>query len=120
MPTRLRTEKVTDTITPLVTKVANDPELRDHAKTVLDSARNVYARVQAEGPKKAAANRDVTDEVVKAAIELKQAASKLMQPPKRRGRRLVRLAIGAAIAAAAVVGIKKTLSSDEDEFEYTP
>ena len=120
MSTKIRTDKVADTITPIVTRVANDPELREHAKRAIESARVVYARVQTEGAKSAAARRDVQDEVVRAAGEIRQGASKVMTPPKRRGRKLVRLAIGVAVAAAAAIGIKKALSSDEDEFEYTP
>jgi hypothetical protein len=32
----------------------------------------------------------------------------------------MKLLIGAALAAAAFIGVKKAIASDEDEFEYTP
>ena len=32
MPAKIKTEKVTETITPLVTRVANDPELRERRR----------------------------------------------------------------------------------------
>ncbi|MGZ4480566.1 MAG: hypothetical protein ACXVY5_00040 [Gaiellales bacterium] len=120
MPTRLRTEKVAETITPLVTRVANDPELRDHAKTLLDSARTVYERVQADGARKAAADKHVQDEVVKAAGEIKQTAQRLTEQPRRRRGLFRKLVLGGIIAGVAAIGLKKVLSSDEDEFEYAP
>ena len=49
MATKIKTDKVADAITPLVTRVANDEELRAHAKTALDSARTIYSRVQSDG-----------------------------------------------------------------------
>jgi hypothetical protein len=120
VPTKLRTDKVAEAITPLVNRVANDPELREHAKRALDSARTVYEKVQADGPKKAASDKRVQDEVVKAAAELRTGASKLARPKERRNRRFLKIGLGVAIAAAAAIGLKRAVSSDEDEFEYTP
>ena len=120
MPTKIRTDKMAETLSPYVTRVANDEELRAHAKTALDSAKTIYARIQADGPRKAATSRAVTDEVMKAAGELKVAATKLSEKPTKKRSKFGRLLIGAAIAAAAAIGIKKVLSSDEDEFDYEP
>jgi hypothetical protein len=117
----MRTDKVAEAIAPLVTKVANDPELREHAKRALDSAKTVYDKVQSDGARKAAANKSVQDEVVRAASEIRTGASKLVEPKrKRRSRGFLKLLLAAAIAAAAVIGIKRAVSHDEDEFEYTP
>ncbi len=54
MPTKIRTDKVAESITPLVTRVTQDDELRAHAMTALDSAKAIYTKVQADGPRKAA------------------------------------------------------------------
>lgn len=122
MATKLNTDKVADAITPLVTKVANDPELREHAKTVFDSARTVYLKVQSEGPRDAVSDKRVHDEVIKASSSLREGARRLSEPPKkkRRGRAMMKLVIGAALAAGAVISIRRALGSDEDEFEYQP
>jgi len=120
MPTKMKTDKMAETLTPLVTRVANDEELRAHAKTALDSAKTIYAKIQEDGPRKAATSRAVTDEVMKAAGELKAGAARLSDKPAKKSRKLGRLLIGGAIAVAAAIGIKKVLSSDEDEFDYEP
>jgi hypothetical protein len=118
---KLRTDKVAEAITPIVTKVANDPEVREHAKRALDSAKTVYVKVQSDGARKAAADKKVQDEVVRAAAELRTGAAKLSDTGKKhRGRTFMKLLIGAALAAAAFIGVKKAIASDEDEFEYTP
>jgi hypothetical protein len=118
MPTKLRTDKVADSISPLVTRVTQDDELRAHAKTALDSAKAIYTRVQADGPRKAATNKAVTDEVVKAAAEIRATAEHLTGKTKRKSHKLRNLILGAMIAGAAAVGLKKVLSRDEDEFDY--
>ena len=120
MPSKMRTDKVTETIGPIVTKVANDPEVREHALKALDSAKSVYARVQSDGARSAATRKDVQDEVVRAANELKAGAQRLTEPPRKKSRTFLKFIVGLGIAALAVVGIKKAMSSDEDEFEYTP
>jgi hypothetical protein len=119
--TKLRTDKVADAITPIATKIANDPEVREHAKRALDSAKTVYEKVQSDGARKAATDKKVQDEIVRAANELRTGASKLSDSGrKHRGRTFVKLLVGGALAAAAFIGIKKAMASDEDEFEYTP
>jgi hypothetical protein len=118
MPTKIRTDKVADSISPLVTRVAQDEELRAHAKTALDSAKTIYSKVQSDGARKAATNKAVTDEVVKAATELRMTAERLTGKTTRKSRKMRKLLFGAIIAAAAAVGLKKVLHRDEDEFEY--
>lgn len=120
MQTKLKTDKMADALSPLVTRVAQDDELRAHAKTALDSAKTIYAKIQADGARKAATSKTVSDEVVKAASELRGAAARLQGTTVKRGRKMRKLVFGAAIAVAAAIGIKKVLSSDEDEFDYEP
>ncbi|HUZ84580.1 MAG TPA: hypothetical protein VMU66_07790 [Gaiellales bacterium] len=121
MASRLRTDRVTDAITPLVTRVATDEELRAQAKSAIDSARTIYSRVQSQGARKAAGSREVADEVVRAAGQLRDAAERLTaRPPRKRRGRLGKLMFGAALAAAAVFGLRKALSKDDDEFDYQP
>src|SRR5436305_15293451 len=118
MPTKIRTDKVADSLSPLVTRVAQDEELRAHAKTALDSAKTIYSKVQSDGARKAATSKQVTDEVVKAATELRLTAERLTGKTKRKSHKLRKIVVGAVVAGAAAVGLKKILSRDEDEFEY--
>jgi hypothetical protein len=121
VPAKLRTDKVADAITPIATRVARDPERREHAKAVLDSARAVLDKVQADGARSAASDKKVQDEVVRAAKELKQGASKLSaKPSSSKKRRVAKVAAAGAVAVGAAVVAKKAMSKDEDEFEYTP
>jgi predicted RNA-binding protein with PIN domain len=118
--TKLRTDKVADAVTPLVARIAADEELRAHAKTALDSARVIYSRVQADGARRAAARRDVQDEVVKAAAELRQTARRLSEQPKRKTHKLRNMILASAIVIGAVAAAKQILNRDEDEFDYEP
>ncbi len=121
MPAKLRTDKVADAITPIATRVAKDPELREHAKAVLDSAKAVLDKVQHEGARSAAGNKDVQDEVVRAAKEIKQGAVRLTaKPGMSKKRRAAKAAAAGAVAVGAVVVAKRAMSKDEEEFEYTP
>jgi hypothetical protein len=118
MHTKIRTDKVADSISPLVTRVTQDDELRAHAKTALDSAKAIYTKIQADGPRKAATNKSVTDEVVKAASEIRATAEHLTGKTKRKSHKLRKLVLGVLVAGAAAVGLKKVLHRDEDEFDY--
>lgn len=118
MPTKMRTDKVAESITPIVTRVTQDDELRAHAMTALDSAKAIYTKIQADGPRKAATNKAVTDEVVRAAAEIRATAEHLAGKSKRKSHKLRTLIVGIVVAGAAAVGLKKVLSRDEDEFDY--
>jgi hypothetical protein len=120
VPTKINTDKVADAITPLVTRVANDEELREHAKTALDSARTIYARVQTEGARKAAGRKEIHNEIARAAAELRLAAGKLQNPPKKKKHRMRKILIGGAIVGGAIFGAKKLMGRDSDEFDYEP
>ena len=78
-------------------------------------------RVQSDGARSAATDRRVQDEVVKAAKELKEGATKLSaRPHSSRKRKVAKAAAASALAVGAVIVAKKSMSHDEDEFEYTP
>ena len=118
MTTKIQKDKVAESISPLVTRVTQDDELRAHAKTALDSARAIYTKIQTDGPRKAATSKTVSDEVVKAASEIRLTAECLSGKTQRKSRKLRKLVFGVVITGAAAVGLKKVLSRDEDEFEY--
>jgi hypothetical protein len=116
--TRIPTDKVTESIGPFIERLANDKELREHARSALVSAKAVYDKVQSDGPRKAAADKKTTDEAVRAASELRVAAGRLSKAKQSRGPGVGRLLLGAGIVAAAAFGVKKLLSTDADEFDY--
>lgn len=123
MQTKLRKDKVAETVSPLVSRIASDDELRAHAKTALDSARSIYQKIQSDGPRDAARNKDVHDEVMKAANEIRHTARRLAEnkpgaAKKRHGFR--KLLIGSALVVGAIAASKKLLHRDEDEFDYEP
>ena len=121
MPAKLKTDKVADAITPIATRVAKDPELRESAKSVLESAKTVLEKVQSDGPRSAASNKKVQDEVLRAAKELQKGVAKATaQPKSSKKKKAAKAAAAGAVAVGAVVVAKKALSKDEDEFEYTP
>jgi hypothetical protein len=115
MTTKIRKDKVAESISPLVTRVTQDEELRAHAKTALDSAKAIYTKIQADGPRKAATSKTVSDEV---ASEIRMTAERLSGKTQRKSRKFRKLLFGALFAGAAAVGLKKVLHRDEDEFEY--
>ena len=72
MPAKMKTDKIAETVTPIATRVANDPELREAAKSVLDSAKTVLGKVQKDGARSAAVDKKVQNEVIRAAKELQE------------------------------------------------
>jgi hypothetical protein len=121
VPAKLQTDKVADAITPLATRMARDPEIREHVMAALDSAKKVLDKVQAEGARSAASNKRVQNEVVKAAQELREGAAKLTaRPHASKKKRVAKAAAAGAVAVGAVMVAKRSMSKDEDEFEYTP
>jgi hypothetical protein len=121
VPAKLRTDKVADAITPLATKMARDPEIREHAMAALDSAKAVLEKVQREGARSAASNKKVQDEVMRAAKEIREGATKLTaRPHTSKKKRAAKAAAAAGVAVGAVMVAKRSMSKDEDEFEYTP
>ena len=82
MPAKMKTDKIAETVTPIATRVANDPELREAAKSVLDSAKTVLGKVQKDGARSAAVDKKVQDEVIRAAKELQKGVAKATAQPK--------------------------------------
>jgi hypothetical protein len=111
---RISSDKLGETIM----RIANDDQLREHAMNAYDSAMAAYSRIQDKGSK-AATDKKVTDDIHKAATELQDAAKRLSHNP-RRGRGLMRLVVLGAVIGAAAYGARRAMSTDEDEFEYTP
>lgn len=121
MPAKLRTDNIADAITPLATRMARDPEIREHAMAVLDSAKTVIEKVQREGARSAAGNKKVQDEVVRAVKEIREGTTKLTaRPHTSKKKKVAKAAAASAVAVGAVMVAKRSMSKDEDEFEYTP
>ena len=78
MPAKLRTDNIADAITPLATRMARDPEIR-------------------EGTTKLTA-----------------------RPHTSKKKKVAKAAAASAVAVGAVMVAKRSMSKDEDEFEYTP
>jgi hypothetical protein len=116
--TRIRTDKLAESLGPFIERIANDKELREHARTALESAKAVYDKVQSDGARKAAADKKTTGEAVRAASELRDAAVRLSDAKKKRGSSFGRLLLGLGIVAGAAYALKRVLGSDEDEFDY--
>ena len=121
MPAKMRTDKIAETVTPIATRVANDPELREAAKSVLDSAKTVHGKVQKDGARSAAVDKKVQDEVIRAAKEIQKGVAKATaQPKSSKKKKAAKAAAAGAVAGGSVVVANKALSKVEDEFEYTP
>ena len=120
MPAKMKTDKIAETVTPIATRVANDPELREAAKSVLDSAKTVLGKVQKDGARSGAVDKKVQDEGARrqgAEEGRGQGHGAAQDVQEEEGGQA---AAAGAVAVGAVVVAKKALSKDEDEFEYTP
>jgi len=117
----VRTPIAADRVVEHVNRMAKDDELREHAKAALESVMAVYAKVQADGPRKAATDRRVNEDVITAAQELRETARRAANPePPKSGPSLMKLLLLVILAAGAVLGARRILGDDEDEFEYRP
>jgi hypothetical protein len=117
----MRTPIAADKVVEHVNRMAQDDELREHAKSALESAMAVYQKIQADGPRKAAVDKGVTEDVISAAQELREAARRASNPtPPSRGPSLFKILLLVIVAAAAILGARRILGEDEDEFEYRP
>jgi hypothetical protein len=111
---------------PYIHRLIEDDDLRDNLRTAFDSARNAYARMSnGKGPTAALNDKKTQKQLREAATSLKEAADSLRsaRKPKKRGRGLLVLIIGAGLALALSEGLRKkaldTLFGAEEEFEYT-
>ena len=119
---------------PLVRRMIEDPEFRSTVHEAVDSARSVFAQINAsKAPaKKLADDRKLQNEVKQALETLQQATSALVAEQqtaprrrKRRGRRLLAwLGIGTLISFVACPPLRTKaldkLFGAEEEFQYSP
>ena len=103
-----------------------DEDLRENLRVAYESARKAYGRMSnGKGPQAALNDKKTQKQLREAATSLKDAADTLRSAgeTKRRGRGLLFLVIGIALAFALSEGLRKkaldTLFGAEEEFEYT-
>jgi hypothetical protein len=112
---------------PYVQRLIEDDDLRENLRTAYDSARAAYVRMaNGKGPTAAFNDKKTQKQLREAATSLKEAADTLRTArsrPKRRGRGLLLVLVGVALAFALSEGLRKkaldTLFGAEEEFEYT-
>lgn len=118
------------TTSPWVQRLVDDEDLRDNFRVAFEAAKDAYERVASDGkgPKALVEDKKVQKDLNKAAGALKDAGSALKQGPKPKkkkhlGRKLLFLAVGAAIALAVSEDLRTkvldALFGKEEEFEYT-
>jgi hypothetical protein len=112
---------------PYVSRVMEDPELRENLRNAFDSARKAYTRMSnGKGPVKAVTeDKKVQRNLKEAVTSLQEAAEQLRGKKKKRrlGRLLLLAIVGAGLALAFSEDLRKkvldTLFGAEEEFEYT-
>ena len=109
-----------------VQRLIEDEELRENLRAAYESARKAYGRMSnGKGPQAALNDKKTQKQLREAATSLKDAAESLRsaRKPKRRGRGLIVLLVGAGLALALSEGLRKklldTLFGAEEEFDYT-
>ncbi|ADB53678.1 hypothetical protein [Conexibacter woesei] len=118
------------TTSPWVQRLVDDEDLRDNFRVAFEAAKDAYERVASDGkgPKALVEDKKVQKDLNKAAGALKDAGTALKQGPKPKkkkhlGRKLLFLAVGAAIALAVSEDLRTkvldALFGKEEEFEYT-
>lgn len=119
------------TTSPWVQRLVDDEDLRDNFRVAFEAAKDAYDRVANDGksPKALVEDKKLQKDLNKAAGALKDAGSALKGGPKQKpkkkhlGRKLLVLAVGAAIALAVSEDLRTkvldALFGKEEEFEYT-
>jgi adenylosuccinate synthase len=110
-----------------IQRLIEDEALRENLRTAYESARSAYARMSnGKGPSAALNDKKTQKQLREAATSLKDAADALREakrPRKRRGRGLMLIVVGIALAFVLSEGLRKkaldTLFGAEEEFEYT-
>jgi adenylosuccinate synthase len=109
-----------------VQRLIEDEDLRENLKAAYESARSAYTRMaNGKGPSAALNDKKTQKQLREAASSLKEVADSLREAkkPKRRGRGLLLIIVGVALAFALSEGLRKkaldTLFGAEEEFEYT-
>lgn len=112
---------------PYVQRLVEDDELRDNLRTAYESARKAYSRMNGKGPTRVMEDKKMQKELREAASSLRDAADTLRgakaKKPRRRGRGLIVVLVGAGLALALSEDLRKkvldALFGAEEEFEYT-
>jgi hypothetical protein len=119
---------------PYIERVIEDATLRENIRTAVDSTRSAYGRLtNGKTPTKALIeDKKLQADLRDAADALREASAALSEGPKKKakkkgprlGRKLLILALGAALALAVSEKLRSkvldTLFGAEEEFEYTP
>lgn len=119
------------TTSPWVQRLVDDEDLRDNFRVAFESAKDAYERISdGKGPKALVDDKKVQKDLEKAAGALKDAGAALKDGPKKHkkkkggfGKKLLVVAVGAAIALAVSEDLRTKvldlLFGKEEEFEYT-
>lgn len=119
------------TTSPWVQRLVDDEDLRDNFRVAFESAKDAYERISdGKGPKALVDDKKVQKDLNKAAGALKDAGAALKDGPKKHkkkkgglGKKLLVVAVGAAIALAVSEDLRTKvldlLFGKEEEFEYT-
>lgn len=119
------------TTSPWVQRLVDDEDLRDNFRVAFESAKDAYERIaDGKGPKALVDDKKVQKDLNKAAGALKDAGAALKDGPKKHkkkkgglGKKLLVVAVGAAIALAVSEDLRTKvldlLFGKEEEFEYT-
>ena len=119
------------TTSPWVQRLAEDEELRDNFRVAFEAAKDAYERISdGKSPRELVEDKKLQKDLKQAADALKGAGSALKEGPKKQakkkggfGRKLLVLAVGAAIALALSESLRAkvldALFGKEEEFEYT-
>jgi SspJ family small acid-soluble spore protein len=118
------------TTSPWVQRLAEDEELRDNFRVAFEAAKDAYERISdGKSPRDLVDDKKLQKDLKQAAGALKDAGSALKDGPKKRsrkrgglGRKLLVLAIGAAVALALSEDLRgkvlDLLFGKEEEFDY--
>jgi hypothetical protein len=113
---------------PYLQRLVEDEDLRNNLRDAYESARHAYARMNhgKKPTKQLMDDKRLHKDLKNAADSLRDATEALRsgpKRPKRRGRKLMLLVVGAGLALALSEGLRKTvldaLFGAEEEFEYT-
>jgi hypothetical protein len=119
------------TTSPWVQRLAEDEDLRDNFRVAFEAAKDAYDRISdGKSPRELVDDKKLQKDLKQAADALKGAGSALKEGPKKKahkqkggfGRKLLVLAVGAAIALALSESLRAkvldALFGKEEEFDY--
>jgi hypothetical protein len=132
--TKDRLYDTADTMRPYVDRALHDDALHDNLKEAFSAARDVYAELLGNRnltatAMRAATDKEIQDNLRKAADELRTAASRIQGKKDNSGRNTMLLLIGIAIGVLfnPMTGpqtrewlMQKTTGESTDDYSYTP